>query len=569
MAGSLNAAEAPVVAWGNLFDGNTTAGDQSLAVATTTDGAYWLNTLATTKAAPDVFYAGSKLFTGSLYDAGTSNASNFALTKTDATGKEEWTIYTNSGDFANSGSAVATADGSLVFFVKGRHTAGMLDEPLCFVDATGKEYKIGGADEINSYAAYVGKASTEGELLWLRKITTVGDATDAVTTATMALDADGNIFIAGKASAELVFENGQGGNVNLTPGASAKGSLFIASLTDEGYYTSSIIAEGENISEAQILGLTYADGKLFCAGTATATEDSKLTFAGAEITVGTEVSPFVAALDANTLKAEWLNSYAMTRIAEKNGPAFQSPALRVVGNTLWLTAIFNGNLADVANETAAINGVQAVQREGLIIKYNAATGAWLAAADSRATFGETALTGYLSALQCADKPETVYVYGYTMNAAKGAFLRAYDASTLTCDAADEWLLASGGGVPTAVAIAYEENEGKAYFTARGNKAFTLLGGAETEAPNGWAVLAAKVDLPDALTSGAAAPEATSLTIAGGRGTITVTAAEAADVIVYDLAGRAVANLTVAAGSSASAALAPGIYIACGTKIIVR
>ena len=96
---SLMAAEAPAVEWANLFDGTTSAGDQSSAILAVSGGAYWLNTLGSTESAPDLFYAGEKIFTGSLYN-GTSQNNNFALTKTDSDGKAIWTIYSTSGDYA-------------------------------------------------------------------------------------------------------------------------------------------------------------------------------------------------------------------------------------------------------------------------------------------------------------------------------------------------------------------------------------------------------------------------------------------------------------------------------------
>ena len=165
-------AAAPEVAWINLFDGNTAAGDNNIAVATAGGNAiYWLNTLGSTDAAPDICYNGEYLFTGSPYSAGTSYANNISLTRTDASGAALWSVYSNSGDYASGEGALAVAaDGSVVFVGKVRHTDGCLDRQLALVDAAGNTTSFGTAVERRYYSLVMARVSPEGAIEWLRTV---------------------------------------------------------------------------------------------------------------------------------------------------------------------------------------------------------------------------------------------------------------------------------------------------------------------------------------------------------------------------------------------------------------
>ncbi len=581
MSLSLMSAEAPAAEWANLFDGTTTAGDQSSAVLGVTGGAYWLNTLGSTKSAPDLFYAGTKIFTGSLYE-GTSQNNNFALTKTDASGKALWTIYSTSGDYAaNEGGLAETADGSIIFLARVRHTDGQLNDPLNLIDASGKTYEFGGTPEKRYYIGILGKADAEGRIQWLRYITpdntkTIGedtyDLSDAYTAKSLALDGEGNIFIAGGFSAPLSFAKSATETTKISPRNAdewtGKGSVadsYIAKLDADGYYTASVQTTGDAFTTDQILNLISAEGKIYFTGTATADEGLKASFGGKELTATESATPFIGSLDPETLEAEWLKILTPGKVDNKYG--YQNPALSANGKTLWFTAMFNGTLSEGAN---TISSVQGTLREGLLIKLESETGEWLGAADSRADWGDTMLGGYLAAAQNPTDDAKVYVYGYLMNATKGVFLRGYNATDLTPLTDEEWYVVKGGGSPSAIGFCYLPSEGVAYITARGNKAFEPLGLEATPAPTGWAILAAKLALPEGLTSGIETPEASSkFTITGGKGCITITAAEACTTAIYDLAGRTIAVVNLSEGETATINLSAGLYIAGANKIAVR
>lgn len=582
MSFSLMAAETVSMEWANLFDGTTTAGDQSTAVLGVKNGAYWLNTLGSTESAPDLFYAGTKIFTGALY-VGTSQNNNFALTKTDADGKALWTIYSTSGDYAaNEGALAEAADGSVIFLSRARHTDGMLDKPLNLVDASGKTFEFGGTVENRYYIGVIGKTDANGNIQWIRLITpdntkTVGGETvnlsDVFTAKSLVLDAEGNIYVAGGFSAPLAFAKAENATEKITPRNSAewagKGTApadsYIAKLGADGYYKASVQTEGDTFTTDAILSMTIDGANLYVTGTATAEEGLKASFGGEEFTATTLATPFIASFSTATLEAEWLKTLTPGKVEDKYG--YQNPALSANGATLWLTALFNGSFTD---GTKTISSVTPSTREGLLVKFDKATGEWLAAADSRADWNDTALGGYLAAVQNPADDSKVYVYGYVMNAATGAYLRGYNAQDLTPVTDENWILVKGGGVPTAICFKYLPEEGTAYLTVRGNKAFEPLGLEATAAPTGWAVMAGKLALPEGLTAGVeAAATAAEYTVLGGKGCITISAAEACTTAVYDLAGRAAATVKLAAGETATLTLAPGLYIAGGKKVIVK
>ena len=67
LTASVATADTPTFDWGNLFDGDTAAGDNSEGLAIASDGnIYWHNIGGSTQDAPDIRYAGEVLFEGAL-----------------------------------------------------------------------------------------------------------------------------------------------------------------------------------------------------------------------------------------------------------------------------------------------------------------------------------------------------------------------------------------------------------------------------------------------------------------------------------------------------------------------
>ncbi|MCM1067627.1 MAG: T9SS type A sorting domain-containing protein [Muribaculaceae bacterium] len=568
----------PQVEWIKLFDGNTSSGDNSTAVlATSADNIYWLNTLGSTDAAPDLFYAGEKIFTGSPY-TGTSVANNFCLTKTDGQGNALWTVYSNSGDYmANQGGLASTADGGVVFFAKVRHTDGYIDRALTLVDAEGTSTDFSTAVDKRYYMGIVGKVSSEGTLEWLRTINAATGSeesfiADGLSTSAIATDATGNIYVAGSFSTELGFAKADGSMAEIAPAAGA--SFYIARLDADGYYLDSACSTG-TLKSASLLDITVSGNVLYFEGTATAEDGNTGSFGEAEIKAGELITPFIGALDLTTGNANWLVSL----LSEKSGQiGWQNSHLTVDGGTLWVAAQASGRFtdpSDVAN-TITCGGTL---RDGLLFKFDATTGRWLGATAGKADFGSANadpskdLIGYFHAVKSPADDDAIYVYGYNMTQ-KNVFIRGYSSATLAPITSQDWPVLVGGGVPAASGFSYLPSEGCAYISARGNAAFTGIGGAVSATPEKWAVFAAGVQLPGNFLSGienvaTTTPDSNTFTVRTGIGSLTMSCDKDFAATIVDLSGRVVASIALSAGESTTVALPAGFYIVSGRKVIVR
>ena len=558
------AQDAPAAAWCNLFDGNTSAGDQNTAVAVGADNSvYWLNTLGTTKAAPDVFYAGEKIFTGSLYDAGNSYANNFALTRTDTDGTALWTIYSDSGDYASENGGLAVgADGAVYFAAKVRHTDGLTDADLTLTDATGTGYKLLGSVEKRYYVMVIGKADADGRIEWLRTVDVAHGAipsgakdfiADGFSVKDLVLDGAGDIYVCGSHSMDLSFPKAGGAVETLSPrntadwnGSGSCGDLFIAKLDADGYYLGSLTAAGAPEKYETLLCMESGRDKIYFQGYANADAAAEATLGGKPFKVGTTVSPFVGCLDTATLTVDWLSCMAGQKVGAQL--AIQNTGLTLCNGTLWLAGQFNGRFTSCDDPSKSVSSVQHAQREGMLVKFNAADGSWLAAAASREGFtSDAAIGAYMKAVQAPGDAARVYVYGYIWGVGGGVFLRGYDASTLAALPDYSWTLITSAGTLSAREIAYSPAAGTAYVTARSNKAYSCLGGVTSADPDAWSVCAARFNLPKSLVSGVE--------------NVAVDASEAADTAVYDICGRFV-------GRSLEG-LPAGLYITGGKKVLVK
>lgn len=521
----------PVVEWGKLIDGSTTAGDQSTDVAVDRNGnVYWFGTYGTTESAPDVNYDGEYLYTGALYNAGNSQNGNFTLLKTDADGNKLWTVYSNSGDFAsNVGGTAVTSDGGVVVASKVRHTDGMTDRNLSLFDAAGKETVVEWTCGRRYYRMMVTKVSADGEIEWNRMIdfsTEPGPKAsgnyaefwaDSFNLGTVAVDDSDNIYLAINYKNPISVGKSDGTSVTMTPvnnknwtgdPQTSCGDFLLLGLDSDGYYRNSLTLEG-SASVAYCQKVIYANGKLYAQGYITG--DGSELKAGDKTLAPTEVmSPLVLCADTNMVPV-WAKCFPGEKVQSKNG--FQNCGLEFVNGALWFVGQYNLKFSDPDNPELYVSSSQGTLREGFVVKLDAADGSWLAARNSRddefcqgGAFAKTGLTGYMSVIANPEKADVVYVLGYEMNANVGVFMRRYDANTLVADLDGEYNIVTGGGAPSFQVAAYDGPRGVCYLTARGNKAFTMLGAEESAAPAGWGVLATKVKLPAGMTTGASEVE---------------------------------------------------------------
>lgn len=518
------------VEWGKLIDGTTSAGDQAIDIAVDTSGnAYWLAATGTKTDALTVNFGGEALFEGAIYD-GTSQNNNYTLIKTDSDGNKLWVVYSNSGDIENNaGGCALTSDGGVITAIKIRHTDGAQDKDINFVDASGDEISINWEEangDARVYKLVVLKVSTDGKIDWTRIIdldTTPGPnvsdkyahgLANCFNLGNIAVDNKDNIYLALNYRNTISIGRSNGTVISLKPNnidnwngdpQSTCGDFMLLSLDKDGYYRNALTLEGSaKVAYCQHVAVDndhiYAQGYITGNGT-TLTVDGK-TLAPSDI-----ISPLVLATDSD-LKVQWAKCFSAEQVQNKN--AFQNVCINPVGSTLWVTGMYNLKFTDPDDNSKFLAATQGNIREGFILKLDATTGQWLAARDSRdddwnkpSATAKTGLTGYMGVLQNIDNPDKIFVFGYVMNAQTGVFLREYDATTLVANLEDgQNNVITGGGVPSCQNVVYSGKNCAAYMTARGNNVFNLLGGASTEKPAGWGVLAAKVKLPESMkTSG--------------------------------------------------------------------
>lgn len=522
------AQNSPSVEWGNLIDGTTSAGDQSTDVRVGKDGGvYWFGTYGSTESAPDVSYAGEYLYTGALYNAGNSQNNNFTLLKTNAAGEKEWAVYSNSGDFANNNGGIAfLPDSAVVVVSKVRHTDGMTDKNIVLVDAEGNETELEWTCSRRYYRMLATKISKDGEIEWNHFIdfsTEPGPAAsgntadfwaDCFNLGSIDTDSQGNIYIAlnyrniisiptstGYATIDAPI-NGYdtwSGDAQL-----AVGNFMVLSLDKDGWYRDALHLEGKaDCSYCQkvscINDVVYAQG--YIKGD---NAGSTISMQGIDFKPTTIMSPLLVATDTN-FKMKWAKCFPGEQVAGKN--ALQNCGFGVSGDYLYFVGQYNLKFTDPVEPHKYVASTQGSVREGFVVKFDAATGEWLAARDSRddnwsngGTQAKTGLTGYMNVVANEENPDEIYVVGYVMNANVGVFMRRYDANTLVGDLDGEFNIVTQGGVPSFQVSAYDPAEGALYLTARGNKAFALLGAESTSAPQSWGIVAAKVALPAGYTS---------------------------------------------------------------------
>lgn len=515
--------------WSKLIDGKTTAGDQSIDIAIDAAGnACWLGTYGTKTSDKVITFGGETLFEGSDYE-GTSCNHNFALIKTDTDGNKLWVVYSNSGDFgSNSGGCASTSDGGIVAVVKVRHTDGFQDKAINFVDATGADTEINWAETAGQPRVYkiaVLKISAAGKIEWTRLIdfdTTPGSKAsgnytkcypDCFNLGTVATDKSDNIYMALNYKSALSIPCADDSkktipasnveNWNGNP-QTAAGNFMVLSLDKDGYYRKSLVTEGAS-GVAYCQRVKVDNDRVYAQGYITG-NGSSLSIDGKTLSPSEIMSPVLLAADTE-LNVLWAKCYPAEKVENKN--ALQNIGINPVGSTLWITGQFNLKFTDPDDNTKFIASTQGSTREGFILKLDAATGNWLASRVSREDKWNkpsedvlTGLTGYFGVLQNEEHPEKIYVFGYVMKPAIGAFLREYDATTLVGNVeTGQNNVITEGKTPSCQAIVYDGAHCAAYMTVRGNGAFKLSE-TETAAPSGWGVLATKVKLPENMkTSG--------------------------------------------------------------------
>ncbi|MDE6272044.1 MAG: hypothetical protein K2M31_03450 [Muribaculaceae bacterium] len=435
-------------------------------------------------------------------------------------GHRLWSVYTDSGDFANNaGFCAATPDGGVITVAKVRHTDGMLDKNIIFHNSDGSPFEIDWKCERRYYRLAVTKISGDGVIEWNRMVdfsTEPGPAAggnystfwpDVFNVGEGAVDDNGNIYIALNYRNPMKVARNDGSTVEFTPvnnkswngdSQGVCGDFMILSLDSEGYYRNAFQLEGA-CAASYCQKLAWVSETLYCQGYIVGDGESGVNAGEFTLTPTTVMSPLVMALNSD-LKPEWAKCYPAEKVGGKN--ALQNVGISPVGDAIYLCGQYNLKFSDPDDPEKFLTATQGNLREGFILKLEASTGKWIASRNSRdddwnnpSAVAKTGLTGYFQVIPSPVTTSSVFVFGYVMNAQVGVFLREYKADTLEAILpAGQYNIVTGGGVPSCQYAALDSNNGALYISARGNQAFVLNNGEKTDAPVKWGVLAARFDL---------------------------------------------------------------------------
>lgn len=581
-ATAMAAPAAPTAEWANFVKGPLASGSMTRSIKATEDGSaiYWMGSAATHSAGDAATYADETIF-ASPVDVQRNTNNNLIIMRLDAQGKKVWSLYSSYGDAAsNNGGLDILPDGSIVFVAVMRHDekADMLAHPLTIVDGTGASTDVYPAVDEYRNVGIVGHLSADGKLLGYGVIDVdamevpADGGTNKVRAGLfvddLAVAPDGNIFISGNYRATMHLKDQAGNTVTFTPkyingwngdAQKAAGDMYLFKLTPEGQLLGSLEAQGTGITNGHINNVVYDRGILYLYGRydIVSGEAFTATLAGAPLCSTGVVNLYVAAVDASTLASEWHTNIVGEKDSN-NSCIMQNTGISVGNGNLWFCGQYNGKFYPQGNEELGVAST-ARMREGMLVKFDAATGKWIKGVSSPGSFSAAAYTGltaYQAALVNTTTPDKVYVFGYTMKNTIGVFLRPYNANTLEADPADSWSLVTGvkgsgfnAAIPLAFNIAYVPKAGLAFTDARGRGGMCAAGLEAANTGSSFAIQIAKFRLPEQLFVGVS----------------DIVADEdnaAAPVEYYDLQGRRVSDTPAA-----------GLYIrrqgSQTTKVLVR
>lgn len=579
----------PKAEWANLLTGVQGADQVQSISARGTNEVYWLATNGTTSKDRQVDYGDVKLYDGAMYD-GTSKNYNLTLLKTDASGKEQWCVYSEWGDFTsgNEGGVTTNSKGDVIFATTVRHTEGYLDKPITIVDAKGNKTEIEWAVEKRWKQLIVGSVSSDGELQWVKvygvdngkaAAASTDFTADAIQCSGIAADNEDNIYICGRHYAAMTFPKADNSDVTIEAKnvstwngniQTAAGCMYIVKLDKDGYFLKNLAESGDEIVQSQISQLEVNDGKIYATGLVKGYEGKSISISGKSIDTTDWYSPIVACLDTD-LNAQWVVCYPGSDF--EGASTYQLMHITLTEDAIYLTGGFNGEFANPANAAESVKTITKNTREGYLVKLNRENGSWIKGVTSNSSFGDTKLLIYTGSLVPASEPGKVYVYGYDMTGSKSVYLRCYDSATLEADKDHSWTLVTTTGMPSCAAMAYEPETSSLYISARSNKAMTPLGGEESAAITGYTELLIGFKLPTGFASGISAIAAegeTPLMLACSKGMIFAgNVSDKAQILtVYDLSGRCVVNKEVAPGEQLNINLESGLYIVNGRKVML-
>ena len=479
--------------WAHVIDGNTAAGDNMLGLAKASDGDYYVaNTFGTTSTSLNVNFDGSALtgvdgqpIAGSSY-TGTSVNNNLLLQKVDANGDVVWNAYTKKGDISvNSSAVAATPDGGVIAVVKTRAWVKEegYDNLLEVVDGTGATTTIKDMNtQASEYRFLIVKLDNQGKLAWTRLVSGLVKTIDTKQTKDnaylngCAVDADGNLYLAGNFRTELTFKKADGSNGTLVAknaetwnGDSQKnvGDLFLVKLDKDGYFEKSLLLDGA-VQLAYIDRLSVNGGKIYFNGRVlNSADDNALSLGGKSLKASAAFQTlFVGAANTADLSVDYVT--ALTSVANSSNKfVLQNKNLQYADGAVYMTGLLNGGLQAANNVATATNSTML---KGYVVKVDAATGnvAAMGVHDTEAK----GINGYFG-VYVGSK---VYAYAYDMGSGSKVVMSTFDKNSLAKEGDDAEVASYGSSLVAPVVdgntvVLASRGKGNATFTGT-DKTFT-------------------------------------------------------------------------------------------------
>lgn len=573
---SAQSATEPSTLWAKTIIGNSTKTSMGQDVAHAADGSTYFVSMAATMATTDnITFGDEVLGIGSNTNTNSGN-NNLVLVKTDANGNRLWSVTSTDGDCYSGGSWLAvTADGGVVAAMKMRYTVNANGTaPIAITDATGKSTTISWTQNPTgrNYTMVLAKFSKDGALEWNRiadvdasgepNATTYKDITsDAIDVYTATIDADQNLYVGGRFRKTVKFVKADGSFETITPCNTAawngdsqttNGDLFIAKFNSNGYCLKTLVsadsASYSAIKNLRIVGeKIYFDGSMKGRTINDAVNPVKL--GGVDLNLVNANTGLLVGnvdLDLNVLNAKvFPSSYASS--------IYQTTSIDVINDDIFLTGKTRSNLTlgDLTLDVSSLT------RDGYIIRLDKDFNPKAAVANG------VNQSGFMGAFVDRENPDNLYVLG--SNLLSKLFIRQYDKNTLASSNKSDWDLISS----VATILPMVMSNDTLFVQSRIRGGVTLYGGTEitTSAYNN---LVAAFKLPVKTTTAIETidDDTQAANIYGTQGAIVINAEKAATVLVYNITGALVASVNAQPGTT-TVNLPAGIYIANGTKLIVR
>lgn len=430
--------------WATSIEGTVAQAANVIGVKKAADGNY-LTALVwggTTAAGKTISWGGQNLqdesgadIEGADYSSGNSYTPNLLFTKVDpATGEPIWKLYTNFGYITNSNCDFQpTSDGGAILLMYGRQSdrADYRFAHIVSSDGTVTYLQHSDADKW-SYRAALVKVNSDGVVEWTRTINALNETTDGTSVSTpfytysIALDADGNIYVAGRmcttmyflgkagriVPVEAYYNDGWDGDSQVTVG-----NAFIAKFTSDGYYTGICTANDGNYTYTQYDKLVVDGNTLYAFGTLKKSAEGAL------------LQPSFSVIDLSTFTR---TSYKEYTVAKNSGDRqnFKIYSAGILDGCFYVCGNLAGSITD-NNVTIAATGTSS-PLDGYIARFDM-NGSLL----SGLNYG-TLNTGIEGAVLKGDK---IIALAYQMSGA-GAVALVYD-KALTKEEQRTTLMTSG------------------------------------------------------------------------------------------------------------------------------